>query len=119
MKAPFIETFHMKRGDTAPDLLVKLVDFLEDGTPEDVNITSATVAFNMELRKAGSQPTISAAPAVIVESNPAVIKYVWSNGDTDDPGLYKGEFVVSFSNGKVMTYPRKGFIPIKIDDDIV
>ncbi|MBM2331818.1 hypothetical protein [Marivita cryptomonadis] len=108
----------MKQNDTGPALAVTLIDIDPFGGEAVVDLKSgSTVVFNMRLR--GSQvKKVDRAASVITNSALGEVEYRWSASDTDTPGRYEGEFEVTFADGAVLTYPREGYIPIPIGDDI-
>lgn len=112
-----IDKFPMKQNDTAPSLAVTLVDIGPCGDDAVVDLKSgSSVVFNMRLR--GSQTSkVDRAASVITNSALGEVEYRWQAGDTDTPGKYEGEFEVTFADGKVITYPREGYIPIPIGED--
>ena len=83
-------TFTIKRGDTAPALRYALL-------PETVDLTGASVVFNMRGR-------IARASAAIITASPPVVEYAWAAGDTDVSGTRPAEFEVTFPGGGVETY---------------
>lgn len=84
-------TFTIKRGDTAPALRYAL-------TPATIDLTGATVVFNL-------RGVLTRAPAAIVTALPPVVEYVWQAGDTDQLGLRPAEFEVTYAGGAVETFP--------------
>jgi hypothetical protein len=44
-----------------------------------------------------------------------LVTYTWQEGDTDNPGLYQGEFVVMLDGTTRMTVPNNDYFIIKID----
>lgn len=91
--------YYIKQNDTSPDLQVTL----KDGDGEAVDVTSSTIVFTMS---AGGVVKVSEQSATIVTASSGVVKYEWAAGDTDTPGTYEGEFEVTFSGGKIQTFPN-------------
>lgn len=83
-------TFTIYRGDTSPALRFALF-------PATVDLTGASVVFNMRGR-------ITRASAAIVTTSPPVVEYAWAAGDTDLAGTRPAEFEVTFPGGAVETY---------------
>lgn len=104
-------TFSIKKGDTSPALRATLR--YDDCTI--INLTNATAIFRM--RQAGTTSVLINAAAVIV-SVAGIVEYRWSAPNTATVGAYDGEFVVTYANGKVETFPSDGFIAIEIVDSI-
>lgn len=80
---------------------------LKDGEGGSVDLSGATVVFNMENR-------ISRAAAVVTGASTGLVTYNWTAADTSQPGLFDAEFEVTYSDGKVETFPREGYIKIRI-----
>ena len=105
------EVFYIKQGDTSPALRYELL-------PRSVNLTGAGyVVFNLWDRNKTVIVNRSAAVVVTASGTPTV-EYRWSLGDTDEVGLFQGEFEVQFADGKKGTFPNDGYIAVKITDDI-
>ena len=107
-----IETFFIKRGDTSPAIQFALL-------PATVNLTGATVRFQMRARRPrGGVAVIDAAAAVVTATGTPTVEYTWQTADTANAGIYEAEFRVTYANGKVGTFPNDGFIPIQISEEI-
>ncbi len=104
----------LKENDTAP----ALEGVCRDGFGRAVPLTGATVVFNMRLAPAGAVKISGGAMAAVGNAELGRQKYAWSASDTDTPGLYEGEVQVTFADGRVRTFPPKGFFTIDITDDI-
>lgn len=112
-----METFSIKRGDTAPALGA----ILKDGDTA-VDLTGKTVEFVLRqlicvdgVLKDG--PVVISGPAVVVDAPTGDVRYDWSAGDTDVEGQYRAEFKV-FSGGRHTTYPDVGYIPVIFQHDL-
>ncbi len=102
-------TFTLKRGDTSPALVYTLI-------PTTIDLTGATVKFQMRTR---SGVTIKDVNATVVSvTDPPTLKYQWVSPDTDVADLYEAEFKVTYSDGKIETFPNEGFIQIRINEDV-
>lgn len=97
-------TFEIKRGDTAPALRYALF-------PETIDLTGATVVFNL-------RGILDRVPAVIVTASPPVIEYQWQTGDTDITGLRPAEFEVTYADGRVETFPTDNSLAVHIRPDL-
>jgi hypothetical protein len=107
-----IETFFIKRGDTSPALQFALL-------PATVNLTGATVRFQMRARRPrGGVAVIDAAAAVVTATGTPTVEYKWQPSNTINAGSYEAEFRVTYPNGEIGTFPNDGFIPIQITEDI-
>ena len=96
-------TFYIKRGDTAPALRFALL-------PETVDLTGANVVFVMD--------GLGRLPAQIITASPPVVEYDWQPGDTDQAGLRRAEFEVTYSDGAVETFPNGGYLLVQISEDL-
>ena len=102
-------TFNIKENDTSPAILYAL-------TPTSVNLGSAAVQFRM--RSVGSTTWTLTADAVVVTATVTpTVRYDWDAADTTTPGFYEAEFVVTYSDSTVETFPNSEFITINIVGD--
>jgi hypothetical protein len=101
--------FTIKTGDTSPTLSYALI-------PTSVNLTGATVVFNMARR--GVTLLDRAAATVTTATVTPTVEYTWLAGDTALEGLHLAEFEVTFASGAVETFPNGDYIQIKILDDL-
>ena len=97
--------FYIKRNDTKPSLSAILS---QDGSA--VDITGATVNFHMG--------DIIDTAAVIVNAATGSVRYDWAAVDTEKAGEFSAEFEVTFSDGKIETFPNVGYLRINIDEDL-
>lgn len=100
--------FNIKQNDTRPTLVATLTAAATD--------VFTSVVFKMSSKagviKVNSPAGIQTQPSA---SSGGVVKYPWVAGDTDTPGDFRGEFTVTFSDGRVETYPNRGYIAIHIE----
>lgn len=82
-----------------------------------VNLTGASVMFHM--RPQGSTVVKVNAAAVITGVATGQGEYRWIDGDTDTSGTFIAEVEVTFSSGKMQTFPRETKTVIKIYPEIV
>lgn len=99
--------FDMKRGDTSPALRWAI--------ETAVDLTGASVLFQMRVRRGA---TVTNATAQIASISPPVLRYNWVSADTATPGTYEGEFRVTYADGTTETFPNRGFITIRIGEDV-
>lgn len=104
------ETFYIKEGDTSPSLLYTL--------SPTVDLTGASVVFNMRLRADGSVKVSRAAAVIVTPATDGVVRYDWAAGDTDTPGEYQAEFEVTYADSTVETFPNNEYITVNIKADI-
>lgn len=102
--------FDIKSGATGPDLLVTLMD---GDLP--LNLTGATVTFRMRPIEGGPL-TINHAPATVVApATEGQVSYQWQAADTALPGIYEGEFVVTFLSGQTQVFPKDSYVMIEVE----
>ena len=106
-------TFYIKQNDTRPELDV----FLRDDKDRTINVTGATVKFNMR-NASDNTIKVNAGSVTTVSSTGGRVKYSFSSADTDTSGNFDGEFQVTFVGGQVETFPNDGYIKVIIPDDV-
>lgn len=109
--------FTIKRNDTLPSLRLSIFDRGSLGRVEPFNLTGATgVTFTM-IDSEGNYK-VAKKDAVISCSSGGTIQYNWAAEDTDESGIFKGEFQLNYSDGGRLTIPQQGFITIEVFKDI-
>lgn len=105
-----MDTFTIKRGDTGPSLRRTLEDFAGA-----VNLVGATVNFKM----VSSEMAVVVSRSAVVE-NPAggVVVFLWQAADTATPGVYFGEFEVTYADNTRETFPNADYIKITVEKDL-
>ena len=106
-------TFYIKQNDTRPELDV----FLRDDKDRPINITGATVKFNMRASSDNSVK-IDNGSVTTGSSTAGRGKYSFTTSYTDTAGNFDGEFEVTFVGGHVETFPNDGYIKVIITDDV-
>lgn len=91
--------FDLTAGDTAPQLSA----VLRDAAGELVDLTEADVRFELSQPRGGE--IVIDSPMTIVDLADSRIRYEWADGDTDEPGRYRAQFVVTYPHGTVETFP--------------
>lgn len=102
------ELFTLTAGDTVPSLQAVLADSEGDA----IDLTNASVRFHLTEPRGGD--TIIDEPADIVDATGGLVRYRWHIDDTDDPGRYRAEFVVTYANEDVETFPNDGYHDVVI-----
>ena len=100
------------------DRLSALAATLKDTAGVAVDISGATVKFNMMLDGSTTTKISSTSGVTIVSSTAGTVSYAWSTGATDTIGLFKGEFEVTFGSGLTQTFPNNSHIDIQVFNDI-
>jgi len=110
--------FYLKTGDTDSEMTA----VLRDAAYEPVNIENATVKFQAVPIDGGFPIVDSEA---MVEQNGdgtdgtmGLVRYVWQAGETDDAGLFLGEWRVVFADTSVQSFPNAGYILIQINESV-
>tara|TARA_R100000951_G_scaffold114510_2_gene119542 strand:+ start:521 stop:844 length:324 start_codon:yes stop_codon:yes gene_type:complete len=104
--------FYIKQNDTAPIILVTL----KDGNDAAVDLTAASAVFKM--RPVGQSTVKINSAAIIHNADGGQVRYEWVAADTNTMGSYEAEFEITFSDGKIETFPNSDFIRITVTDDI-
>lgn len=104
--------FFIKQNDTSPSIRATLKG--SDGSA--INLNNATAVFKMS-PMAGGNLTVDAS-ADIFDPSEGVIEYLWTADDTSESGSYRAEIEVTYSDGKVESFPNSGFIRVEINSDI-
>ena len=102
-------TIKLKRGDTAPALRYDL--------PAGTDLTDAAVTFTMAERP-GATPVILDRPVRVVDVSPPIIEYAWRPGDTALSGTFRGEFKVTYPDGRWATFPQTGYVAVTIEQSL-
>ena len=95
-------------GDTAKPIEADLSD--EDGP---IVLLGAAIRFLMApVPESGKTVPVVVGVAVAVNPNAVLgdpdlgkVRYQWADGDTDVPGVYRGQWEVTFANGTRETFP--------------
>jgi hypothetical protein len=107
-----MSTFYIKTGDTSPAIRYAV-------EPSSVVLTGASVRFQMRQRRSrGGATLIDASAVVVIATGTPTFEYQWEAADTANAGTFEAEFQVTYSNGRIETFPNDGFISIKVSEDI-
>jgi len=104
--------YELKAGDTSPPLQTQ---FTVNGEAQDLS-NAESVTFRM--MPLGSNEVSVEGDAQIVTASEGVAAYHWQDGDTNVPGLYFAEWVVTYPGGKEQTFPNDEFDLLYIKDDL-
>lgn len=105
------QVFKIKQGDTAPPISGTLK---ENKAVRDLTEASSVA---LRWRRKGTTATVSNA-ATIDDATAGAVSYTWAAGDTDDPGVYFAEWVVSWNDGTEQSYPTVGYFTFEITEGI-
>lgn len=92
---------YLKAGDLAPKLIGDL----------NADVTGATVV--AKLRRVHTAVTMSKT-CTLDDATNGIVSYQWVAGDTDVPGSYIVEFLVTFSGGTPQRFPQRSYREISI-----
>jgi len=106
----------MKKGDTLPIRELELQEEDSSGNRVPIDLTGSSIKFYVYDNQTG-QLLIDEGNVRITDSVNGLIEYEWQDGDTQETGVHKGEFVVTYADGE-LTVPNDGFIPVKITEDL-
>jgi hypothetical protein len=99
--------FNIGEGDTSPG-----IDFAI--TPASIILTGASAVFRW--RPVGTETWTHTETAIIhVATITPTLRYAWQSGDTDTPGLYEAQFVVTYADSTVETFPNAEFITVSVN----
>lgn len=104
------DTFYLKTSDTAPVLEATLTD----ATGSPIDLTGSSVQFQLSEPRSGT--TIVDAGANIADASGGVVRYPWGDDDTDASGRYRAEFVVTYADGSVETFPNVAYHDVIITE---
>lgn len=107
-----MEEHRIKQNDTSPPLVGTPVD--EDGVA--IPLTAA-VSATFKMKKPDGTIKVNDAAAVI-DTGAGTLTYEWLPADTNEDGLFDGEFTVTWSDGTVTTFPNHRYIRIKILEEL-
>lgn len=110
--------FVIKAGARAPHLAALLED--SNGV---VDLTGASVGFRMRRLSDGSEK-VNAGAQIVAESSAELssadapnVVYEWGDSDTDTPGIYEAEWVVTYEDGSKERFPQdptRPFIVVEV-----
>lgn len=104
--------FYIKQNDTSPSIetILQGID-----AAEVIDLTGCDVAFHMKHSQRDKE--VSGA-CTIVDEDGGKVRYDWQTGDTSVAGWYRAEFEVTYSDGKIETFPNDGAIWIHVDGEL-
>lgn len=101
--------FEIKQSDRHPELVATLVD--ENG--DVVSVSGATIAFSMKSARTG---VVKVNNSACTGANPTT--YAWGASDTDTPGMFLGEFKVTYADGRTARFPNNGHLEIVVTSKV-
>jgi len=104
--------FNLKQNDTSPSIQTTLLD--GNGLPVDI---SGNLGVTFHMRNSEGTVIIDTAATVVTAAS-GIVRYDWDAADTATSGTFQAEFEVTYSDGKVETFPNASYIQVIITDDI-
>ena len=103
---------NIKQNDTSPSIQTQFLD--GDGLPVDI---TGNLGVSFHMRDAAGTVKIDTAATVVTAAS-GIVRYDWLAADTDTAGTFQAEFEVTYSDGKIETFPNASYIEVIITDDI-
>ncbi len=92
----------LKQGDLAPALVI------------DTNAdTTGATSLLAKIRRL-HQSTVLSKTLVNTDPVNGILTYQWVAGDTDIPGTYQIEAVVTFADGRIERFPQRSYLELVI-----
>ena len=104
-----------KRGDTRQAIKGTLIK--PNGTPDD--LTDATIMFVMKGQRRGSSVIINKEADIVGNPEEGVVLYAFDDEDLEEAGNFLAEFKATYPDGRRETYPKSGYINIRIEEDLL
>lgn len=101
----------IKQHDTWPPVEATLSD-----ANGPVNLTGAAV--KLILKSAGAGATVVSGSCTIVSAVAGTVRYDWISADTASVNTLSGEFEVTWSTGKITTFPNDAYFSVEIKADL-
>lgn len=109
--------FFIKRNDTLPSLEITVIDRACLGNKVPFNLSGVT-ACTFTMTNDSGDMKIMAKNAQIISYSGGSIAYNWDAEDTNQTGIFFGEFQLLFSSGGRMSIPQIGNISVEIGPDV-
>lgn len=110
--------FKIKEGDTSPAMRVQLID--PDGEVAPLDLADSV---EFHLGQSGGEDFITKddldGDVSIVDTTDGIVQYSWKPTDTEESGIYEAEFVVTYNNREIRSYPNFDYIEVNVKQDIL
>ena len=100
---------NLKQNDTGPPIKASLRDDL--GNPLDLR-GNTKVVFILKNARTGAVAVYGYA--TVTRALYGRVRYDWGAGDLATPGTYKGEFEITYGNGRIETCPSHTWIDLTV-----
>lgn len=104
--------FNIKQNDRIPAFQATLLD----GYGNPVNLTGATVVFNM--KSSAGVAKITAGTCSIVTATAGIVSYAWAPGDTNTVDTFSAEFEVTFPSGLNASFPNDSNLQVVVYGEV-
>jgi len=113
-------SYNTNNDETTVTVTGSITDSTADGETElgdriPVNLSGGNVKFYVA-NTAIDEMVIDGEDCTILNATEGKIRYTWRSVDSDASGLFKGEFIATYSDGD-LTFPNNGYIPVIINPD--
>ena len=105
--------FVIKSGDSLPLLEATLLD------ADNIGIILTGASLRVRIRKAGKEYPDLVDNATIVSTVAGTVKYDWNGPVPLEPGIYYGEWLVTFSDSTVETFPNVFFFTLQVTKNLL
>lgn len=109
-------SIQFKRGDTAA--VIRATLYSDDASTTPLDLTGASVKFIMALIAAEPGTPVVNGACTIIDAVNGRVGYDWMSTDVAVAGVYMAEFQVTYSDGKIQTFPRVEYLAITITEDL-
>jgi len=106
-------TFHIKEDDESPTVQTTL----QDSAGAAVNVSGSTIVLRMA-RIGATGRTIDNATVTQDDAANGVVSYQFSDTETANHGIYRMEWVVTYSGGRQETFPNEGYDIVQIEKSL-
>ena len=99
-------SINLRKGDLYPPLTIDT----------NADVTGAT-SLEAKLRRK-HQSSVMTKTLTATDPTNGVLQYAWVAGDTDVPGTYLVQAVVTFATGEIQTFPQRSHLELIIRDRV-
>jgi uncharacterized protein YfaS (alpha-2-macroglobulin family) len=103
--------FFIKQNDTSPSLAA----YIQTASGEAVSLVGASV--RLHIKETGGS-TLLIKNMTITDATQGLVQYDWVDPDTAVAGTYNAEIQVTYSDGKIETYPNNGYFTITVTAEL-
>ena len=102
-------TFYIKETDLSPAIQTTLCD----PAGVAIDVTGQTVTFQMT-RLGSDTKAVNAAASLITPAS-GIVRYTFLDTETDNPGVYKAQWIVDLGLTTQETYPNQDYDTVYIE----